>query len=280
MRERAIQFGSHRGLVGIVTTPDGDSAARPTRAIVMSNVGLHHRVGPYRLYVDLARRLARRGFAALRFDLSGLGDSVARPGTMSDVERGVLDMTEAMAWLEAKLGIREFIVIGLCSGVDVAHPIAVNDPRVVGAIFIDGYTYPTLGSALRRHTLRYLQLDRWARFVARLRAPREEGTAPSAAAVAEQQMFVRDYPALSAFREDVASMVRRGARLLFVWTGTYGQFNSERQLFEMLGTAVPRGSVDLEHMTGADHVFTAIAERERIVERVERWMVDSRDLPG
>ena len=103
MRERAIQFGSHRGLVGIVTTPDATpDAPRPTRAIVMANVGLHHRVGPYRLYVDLARRLAARGFAALRFDLSGLGDSAARPGTMSDIERGILDMTEGMAWLEAK----------------------------------------------------------------------------------------------------------------------------------------------------------------------------------
>jgi hypothetical protein len=74
-------------------------------------------------------------------------------------------------------------------------------------------------------------------------------------------------------------MVRRGTRLLFIWTGTYGQFNSERQLFEMLGPGVPRDSLDLEHMTGADHVFTAIGERERLVARIERWMVENRDLP-
>jgi hypothetical protein len=92
-------------------------------------------------------------------------------------------------------------------------------------------------------------------------------------------MFVRDYPELPAFRADIAGLVRRGTRLLFIWTGTYGQFNSERQLFEMLGTTIPRGSVDLEHMTGADHVFTAIAERERLVSRVEQWMVANRAAP-
>jgi pimeloyl-ACP methyl ester carboxylesterase len=265
--------------VGIVTTPDGSpDAPRATRAIVMANVGLHHRVGPYRLYVHLARRLAARGFAALRFDLSGLGDSAARPDALSDTERGILDMTEAMAWLEAKLGIREFIVIGLCSGVDVAHPVAVNDPRVVGGIFIDGYTYHTLGATLRRYTLRYLQLPRWTRMIARMRTVRNESGVPAAAAT-DQQMFVREYPALSAFRADVSSMVRRGTRLLFIWTGTYGQFNSERKLFEMLGPGVPRDSLDLEHMTGADHVFTAIGERERLVARIERWMVENRDLP-
>ena len=274
MRERAVQFGTHRGLVGIVTTPDATSdTTRPKRAIVMANVGLHHRVGPYRLYVDLARRLAARGFTALRFDLSGLGDSAARPGTMGDNERGVLDMTEGMAWLEAKLGISEFVVIGLCSGVDVVHPLAVNDPRVVGAIFIDGYTYSTFGSVIRRHTLRYFQIPRWTRLAARMRSARQRGvtTAPP---TADQQLFVRDYPALDAFRAQVAGMVKRGTRLLFIWTGTYGQYNSKRQLHEMLGPSVPRRGVDLEYMVGADHVFTAIQHRAELIERIENWMVD------
>lgn len=279
MRERAIHFGSHRGLVGIVTTPDGVSdPSRPKRAVLMANVGLHHRVGPYRLYVDIARRLAARGFTSLRFDLSGLGDSSPRPGAMSDSERNVLDMTEGMAWLEAKLGIREFVVIGLCSGVDVAHPVAVKDPRVVGAVFIDGYTYSTVGSAIRRHTLRYFQLARWTRFVRRLLASRSRGEAPQAApqAAPDQQMFVRDYPALDAFREDVSCMLRRGTRLLFVWTGTYGQFSSSAQLYEMLGAGVPRKGITLEYMKGADHVFTAIHQRERFLSLIEDWMAAAR----
>lgn len=275
MRERAIHFGAHRGLVGIVTTPDTpgspSDAARPKRALVMANVGLHHRVGPYRLYVDIARRIAACGVTSLRFDLSGLGDSVQRPGAMSDRDRGLLDMTEGMDWLEAKLGIREFFVIGLCSGVDVAHPIAVKDPRVVGGIFIDGYTYPTTGSLLRRHTLRYFQLQRWTRLVSRRRIARARGWV--AQPPTDQQMFVRDYPELPAFRADVVGMVKRGARLLFIWTGTYSQFNAQRQLFEMLGPSVPRDSVDLEYMADADHVFTTLQHREQLISHLETWMV-------
>jgi hypothetical protein len=87
-------------------------------------------------------------------------------------------------------------------------------------------------------------------------------------------MFVRDYPALDAFRAQIGGMVKRGTRLLFIWTGTYGQYNSKRQLYEMLGPSVPRGSVDLEYMVGADHVFTAIDQRAQLLDRIENWMAD------
>ena len=98
MTERAVVFGPDQTLVGIVTSPE-HAPAGGTRAVIMANIGLHHRVGPYRLYVDLARRLAARGLVALRFDLSGLGDSAPRQDTLSDIERGASDLREAMDWL-------------------------------------------------------------------------------------------------------------------------------------------------------------------------------------
>ena len=49
--------------------------------IVIFNAGAVHRVGPNRMTVTLARRLAAMGLPSLRFDLEGLGDSVLRePG--------------------------------------------------------------------------------------------------------------------------------------------------------------------------------------------------------
>ncbi|HHO68021.1 MAG TPA: alpha/beta hydrolase, partial [Gammaproteobacteria bacterium] len=73
MKERVVTFGPERNLVGVLTQPDQVRPDLPV--LVFLNAGLLHRVGPYRMHVDLARQLAARGYASLRFDLSGRGDS-------------------------------------------------------------------------------------------------------------------------------------------------------------------------------------------------------------
>src|SRR5262249_41216571 len=156
MTERVHTFGSHRGLVGILTEPDAESVRGGSPAIVFSNIGLNHRVGPNRLFVELARKLATNGLRSLRFDPSGVGGRAARPGTGPDRGRATLDAGEAMAFLQRR-GTDRFVLVGLCSGVDSAHGVALQDRRVVGAIFIDGYAYRNGGFWLRFWTSRYLQ---------------------------------------------------------------------------------------------------------------------------
>ncbi len=279
--ERAVVFGSHRGLVGVLTHPadgpaDGAGGAAPRRAVVMANIGVMHHVGPFRLYVELARAAAALGWHALRFDLSGLGDSASRSGAQTSSEQAQADVVEALDWLEAAHGVREVVLVGLCSGVDSTHPVAVADPRVVGAVFVDGYTYPTLGFHLRRHTLRYLQLGRWRRFAARrLRRLRAGGGAGPWQPDAPQGVFQREYPARGRFRDDVARVAARGARLLFVFTGTFdGGFNGARQMREILGPAVPRRAVEVALFPGADHLFTAARHRAAFFERTRRWLAE------
>src|SRR5690606_40846873 len=60
---------------GILSPAQG--AASPA-ALVLLNAGLTHRVGPFRCYVQFARRLASRGTHVFRFDLPRVGDG--RPG--------------------------------------------------------------------------------------------------------------------------------------------------------------------------------------------------------
>lgn len=285
--ERAVLFGAHRGLVGVVTHPAAvpgvDTGRAPRRALVMANIGLSHHVGPFRLYVDLARAVAALGWYALRFDLSGLGDSLPRPGARTSSEQATDDVREALDWLEAQHGVREVVLVGLCSGVDSMHPVAVADPRVIGGIFVDGYTYPTLGYHVRRHTLRYLQRERWQRFVRRHRrrrgtprtAPGRIASSPDVATVAAQPVFEREYPPRARFRADVATMVRRGARLLFVFTGTFdGAFNSERQMGEVLGRAVPAAAVAVRMFPRADHLFSGVAHRAAFFASVRQWIAE------
>jgi pimeloyl-ACP methyl ester carboxylesterase len=267
MSERAIVFGAHAGLVGVLTEPETPLAGA-NRAVILSNIGMHHRIGPFRIYVEVSRRLAAAGFTVLRFDLAGMGDSAARNDAPTPSARAVRDVEDAMSWLTANCGITEFLLVGLCSGVDSTHAVAVNDARVKGAVFIDGYSYPTTGFHVRRFTVRPLQLGRWVRYVRRRVLDRNSRTI----ATTEPVVFARDYPTLDGFRSDVRAMTARGVRLLFVYTGgVYYRFNSPAQVFEMIGSDVPKDRVDVVTMFNSDHVFTRVADRARLVECLAAW---------
>ncbi len=268
MRESAVTFGPQGGLVGVITEPpEGTAAAR--RAVIVSNIGMHHRVGPYRIWVELARALAACGLTVLRFDLSGMGDSAQRSDANTPTDRADRDMDDAMTMLTERLGISEFILIGLCSGVDSTHSAAVRSARVVGAAFIDGYSYPTTGFHVRHYLVRPLQLGRWISYVKRRMMAKEIALATSDTPA----VFVRQYPTAEQFRSDVRAMATRGTRLLFVYSGTWsGTFNSPRQLFETLGPGLTPAQVEVQTLFAADHVFTSVARRADLIRRLARWV--------
>ena len=144
-QEKVYTFGFENNLVGVMTERTDNKESNDLPAILLWNAGLLHRVGPHRLYVNLARRLAIDGFIVFRFDLSGLGDSemLQRENRPED-ERVASDIREAMRFVEIKKNKKQFILIGLCSGADNAHLLTSQDSRVVGAVFLDGFGYRTL----------------------------------------------------------------------------------------------------------------------------------------
>ena len=273
MSERAIRFGPGEGLIGIVSEPDAPRAGR-LRAVVMTNIGMHHRVGPFRLYVELARALAASGVCALRFDLSGMGDSVTRRDAATPSDSAQRDLVDAMDWLQGAYGIDEFVLLGLCSGVDSTHAVAARDPRVTGAIFIDGYAYPTAGYYVRHYLVRPLQLPRWVRFGRRLLRGERRATRPADGAT----VFERELPTKAEFRRDVRTITARGTRLLFMYTaGANRRINASRQVFEMLGADVTNECITSEFMPSADHVFSRTVQRAHLFDRVVRWVTSLPD---
>jgi dienelactone hydrolase len=143
--DEPLTFGTKHPLFGIYTPgAAGGAANSDTPFVVLTNAGTVHRIGPHRLYVGLARRLANAGLPVLRLDLSGIGDSLAA-GT--DVENlcypksALFDLKEAMDALEARFGARRFVIAGLCSGGDLAFQLGQKDPRVRGAILMNPRTF-------------------------------------------------------------------------------------------------------------------------------------------
>lgn len=268
MTERVYTFGSHRGLVGILTEPSNGALRPGGPALLFSNIGLNHRVGPNRLYVEFARKLAACGFRSLRFDLSGFGDSKSRRGGGTDLERATLDTREAMDFLE-KRGVNRFVVAGLCSGVDSAHRAALEDSRVVGAISIDGYTYRSPGFWLRFCTVRNAQPARWRRYI-RVRVARFLGERPLSDLDDLPEVFERPYPTREQFAADLAKLTARSLKLLFVYTANEdGSYNYRNQFHDTFGY---RDEIEVEFYARADHVFSTDAQRERLLSGLVRWL--------
>jgi pimeloyl-ACP methyl ester carboxylesterase len=271
MSERACTFGSESGLAGILCEPHGGSA-RGVPGVLLLNAGLDHHVGPNRLNVDLARHLASLGFTSLRFDLSGLGDSEPRRDQRSDEARAIVDVAEAMEFLGERRGISGFVVIALCSGVDPAHVVALRHPRVCGAVFMNGYEYPTVRSQRRHRILRLRRLvspASYARWLRRRVGPRLGGRGRPE--VGRAPIFVRSYPPVTQFRADLRAMLDRGVKLLFLYTRHHYDFGRIGQFADMIDEPRVPDGIEVEYWPGLDHVLTPVAERGRAVRGIGAW---------
>ena len=123
MIDEVVEIGGADGLTrrGILTRP---AAGAPPAVLLLMQAGIRYRVGPARLYVDIARDLAAGGFATLRLDPAGMGESDGRmeAGHLHDlwrtIESGrfVADAVLAVQHARARLPGARIYLGGLCGG--------------------------------------------------------------------------------------------------------------------------------------------------------------------
>lgn len=275
MNETIARFGGEQALVGILSRPQGAAASGP--AFLILNAGLVHRVGPKRLYTQLARRLAGEGFAALRFDVSGLGDSEVRRDGLPYHRSRFSEAREAMEHLQAELGVREFVLLGLCSGADHALRMACLDPRVTGVVMLNGYKYMGLPFYLYFCRTRLLRFGRgwsfgrgirplWDRLSERLAA-----TFPGRDERGVAQRFVMHIPPRQEAESKLTSLVERGVRLLFVHCGNYGGFYRTRGSAGKFPAAGRDGHVRVECLPESNHTFGLLSHQAKLLDAVCDW---------
>jgi len=267
MREEAHRFGRGRHLVGIAGLT-GD--ARCEMGVIVLNAGLVHRIGPFRLHVELTRQLNTAGYPTLRFDMSTLGDSGAVGGGLTRAQQVCADLDDAMALLKARAGCERFVLVGLCSGAQNAHVVATNDARVTGAVFLDGYAYRTLGYKLRHYLPRLADPGRWSRLLRR-RTNGEKGEK----AASEPVFAVPAAP-----REEVianfTAMVDRGMKLYLVYSGGISNyFNHSRQFRECFGKVMSHPAVTTRYTAETDHTYILSGDRARLLDGIGGWLVSN-----
>ena len=84
----------------------------------------------------------------------------------------------------------------------------------------------------------------------------------------------REYPPRPQFERDIARIVDRGARLLFVFSGESGYLYGG-QFWDWLERKDWGGRVEVEHYPKADHTFMFQAAREMMLARVAGWIRDA-----
>jgi hypothetical protein len=283
VRDEVLTVGADRRLVGIVSHPSGPRSivrgttiSQGTRpGFIMLNAGVLHRVGPHRLHVTLARRIAAAGIAGLRLDLGGIGDSVAAPGAGSFRDSAVADTRAAMTALAEMLGIPRFVLFGICAGADNAIATALADERVTGVVLVDPPTYSTPRGQLRDLAWRVAKhgrqgdLARWglataARGLRRVISRHGRGgNAPPSGK--------RELPSLPIYRAQLTRLVDRGVRILAIFSGIHGpRYNHPDQLFEWFPEL--RGRIERVHFQDANHTFTELSAQAELVGTVAHWM--------
>lgn len=273
MTEKVVFVGPARSVVGVVAEPARPAVSAP--AVVMLNSGLLHRVGPGRLHVRLARRLACAGHLSLRFDASGLGDSRPRGDGRPFGEAMLEEASQAMSLLEASYGVRRFVLFGLCSGADFALQVARADRRVVGAILIEGFGVTLPGYLLYSQRRKLLRPRSWLRLLlgrsavwGELRSMAAEKTASGGETAGPIVA-----PPTAQVVADLDAIGERGVRACLVYSKDSASAYSYRRLIHRKVSRHHRaGRFALEMFDETDHVFTLRRHQDSLLDAIGRWI--------
>jgi pimeloyl-ACP methyl ester carboxylesterase len=283
IRESILQFDN---IFGIVSEPVAAVSGAPT--ILLPNAGATHHVGPNRLYVVIARQLARAGFRVLRFDLPGLGDSfIDDPEKENDsyYPEASMIIERAMAAMSGQ----SFVVTGLCSGAHASFHAAMDLERapIAETILINPLTfYYHAGMSLDQPSTAhyaewqwYMQsmrsMERWRKL---LRGEARIGSILRTAAKRFQDIAGRKFRRTKAVN-DLAADLRRiteaGRRLTFV----FSRFDPGYDLLTInAGSALKRlqkrGLVKLWRIDNATHTFEAKHSRDQMIESLKTHLTD------
>jgi exosortase A-associated hydrolase 1 len=139
-------------LLGVITRPEKPRG----RGVLILVGGPQYRVGSHRQFALLANDLAAEGFAVMRFDYRGMGDSTGAPRTFEHVGedlRAALDQ-----FMRVVPQLSDVAVWALCDAASATLFYAHQDPRVSGVALLNPWVRSAQGEArtyLRHYYLRH-----------------------------------------------------------------------------------------------------------------------------
>lgn len=264
-------------LYGILTPAPADTPARP--CVVLFTRPRSHR---NRMFVELARRLAARGWPAFRFDYHGCGDS---SGTAARLDPGQPYRSDALAVIEClrtRHGQQTFVLVGSCfdgrtafSALDGAAEW-IRGVAVIAAPLVElgTLTDAQAGGKDWKHLWKALHnADNWRTLG---RPERWSHMTRVLGRIAGRSISAGpELPLSPGFARDLKAWARSRARALFLYgeedVETMSLRIAERTAFARLEPAA-RARLEIEVWPGPMHAFLTVPLQRRVLDRVTTWI--------
>ena len=279
MKEDVFYFGKDQSLSGVITLPDAENRWKELPGVIILNSGLIHRIGPNRLSVKIARMLARMGFAALRFDFSGIGDSDVRRDYLPFSQSSILETREAMDFLNKQTGVETFVLAGICSGADAAFETAKADQRVVGIVPVDFYSVSSRGYQLAMYKLRMKSLRSWGKLITgkselweRLKKSPDKAAAKAFPGLLTHAAEQTSLLAPERIVADIEMIAGRDVKICLIYSAENAAYYNYRTLLEAsLKPLLESGAIHLKYLDKSDHGFTLLYNQRILLETISDW---------
>jgi pimeloyl-ACP methyl ester carboxylesterase len=288
MKEYALKIGRDQSLVGILTENGTGVAPKENNStgVLLLNAGLIHHIGPNRIYVKMARRLAAKGFVVMRFDFSGIGDSGPRRDKLPATESIIDETRQVMDYLESHKGIRRFYFIGLCSGAGAAIQASVVDKRVKNCVLINPPLPKTRLTELMDRSRYYsnhalYNPQSWFRFFLLKSSYRDALLAfcleikkklrPNSFGNSEPPEVILTLKKL--FRD----LRKQDIQLLLLYSQSdLGDTYFQRVLGDEYRSMKKSGLLEIERLKNADHLIKPLACQEQLLDIVTKYLTEKR----
>jgi pimeloyl-ACP methyl ester carboxylesterase len=278
--ERPFVITAPTGALFGVFTPPAPEAPEAGLCVIMLTRPRSHR---NRMWVEGARRLAAQGFATLRLDYHGCGDSGGDSAVLDPNTPYREDVVAALRHLRQHLGCKRFILCGSCFDARTALSAFMDEGDAIAGLVFIAAPVMELDTVVRVHadTKDWTHLWRALRKSGNWRALGTPGRWRHMSAVLGRlagrtvRGAASELPLSPSFLEHFHALVGSSARALFLYgldDAEYASFQvAERTLFASLPADV-RARFELEVWPGTVHGFLEMNRQRETFERALRWI--------